>query len=308
MTKPSHAEMEDLWKKGEHKTVAKWLPYFFRDTGNTLIDNLKQSNLLQMRDKLDLPTLTLGADPEFILCEKNNPDKIVMFSSQYTGNKFSISEAEVGADYGLLELRCEPVRTAKDLAKVMKETFEDFDEYFEDLAIVKKEAIEYNHEMARIKEALELVRNGGEAPAYGGYHGKECSVWSTDNDIKIDESVEITLSAYGKPEFKKYRPDILSAGGHIHIGGTFVKCLSIPQLNSLIQKFDQKILPMVDTVATPAAELRKTVYGAPGEYRLKEYGIEYRSPSNAIFWPENNKLLEEILQIIVDETTSHLLT
>ena len=141
MIVPSANRIEDEWLDGNHKFIAKWLPYFFGKEDNTvLINNLLKSNLLQIKDKLLLPPLTLGADPEFILCERQNPDKIVMFSSAIAGeqSKFSISEAEIGADYGLLELRCEPVKTARNLANAFIDLQAEFKESFTGLSIVKK--------------------------------------------------------------------------------------------------------------------------------------------------------------------------
>lgn len=295
------------WLQGNHREVARVLPYFYRRNSNAFINNLKQSNLLQLKDKLDMPSITLGADPEFILCEKGNPDNIVMFSSEYTGNRFAVSEAQVGADYGLLEFRTNPANSPLQLVEFIEQLHKDFATSFEKLDILKQEAIEHNHQISRIRDAIRIEKEGGEPPSYGGYEGKNMSVWSVTNDIVIDDISNVTLSAYSKPQFKRYNPSILSAGGHIHIGGTFIKCLSLSQLNTLVKKFDKIILPIAESVATEFGELRKTVYGSPGEYRLKEYGIEYRSPSNMIFLPENRDVLLNILEIIVKLTKEHLL-
>lgn len=302
MIVPSQANLETYWKDGEHKKVARWIPYFRCE--NTFIKNLNESNILQLKEQVNSPVLSLGADPEFILCSKNKPDEIVMFSSAYTGNKFGISEAVIGADYGLLEFRVPVTDTIDDFITLIEQLHKDFAEKFPQLDLLESEALEYNHELARLRDTMKFVEKQ-EYPAYGGHGYKETSVWntgSTNQDIVLDETSNITLSAYDRPAFKKYRPDILSAGGHIHIGGTFIKSLSLKQLNKLVQRFDEKVLPICKTVETEAAILRETVYGTPGEYRLKEYGIEYRSPSNAIFHQKNLDTLRKILEIILTET------
>lgn len=300
MIVPSLNELKAYWTIGQHKEVAKFLPYFM-DSKDPFVMKLQRSNLLTLKEKIELPSLTFGADPEFILCEKGKPENIVMFSSKYTGNKFGISEAEIGADYGLLEFRVQVGKNPKAIVDSVAQLHTEFGNEFPLLELLKKEAIKYNHERARLKDELEVILKGAEAPSYGGYHGKNCSVWSTnsvDTKLVLDDTVEISLSAYGKPEFKKYAPDILSAGGHIHLGGTFIKALSIPQLNEVIKQLDASVLPLCKTVETEAATLREVAYGSPGEYRLKEYGIEYRSPSNAIFFPENSQVLLQVLTII----------
>lgn len=311
MIVPSQTEIETMWTSGRHREVARWLPHFHRGNHSILIENLKKSNLTQLGDKLDQQPITLGADPEFILCEKGKPDNIVMFSSQYTGDRFGISEAVIGADYGLLEFRVPYAVSPLTIVGSVMGLHGDFEKCFPDLDIIKKEALVYNHEIARLRDQLELKSQGKEMPNYGGYHSKDLSVWSAspggEGDIVLDDTSNASFSAYGRPEFKKYRPEVLSAGGHIHIGGTFIKALSMEQLNKLIRQFDETVLPLAAKVETEAAELRKEVYGSRGEYRLKEYGIEYRSPSNAIFFPENSHILLEVLNLIVNQVKSFLL-
>jgi len=306
MQVPTIDELKKNWKEGSHKTVARWLPHL-RNEDDSFIKKLNLSNLSQLKDKLNLPPISLGADPEFILTDEK--DNIVMFSSEYTrGYDFSLSEAEIGADYGLLEIRFPPVTKSEEVVAAISSRVEQFKTMYEDkLKISNKEAVEFNHELARLKEEIELKLKGESKPQYGGYHGKDCGVWGSSNNIVIDESEDVTMSAYERPMFKKYVPTILSAGGHIHIGGTFIKCLSISQLNELIRSFDEKVLPLCKSVETKAAKLREIAYGTPGEYRIKEYGIEYRSPSNAIFQKGNEKVLKQVLDVIVESTTNYML-
>lgn len=309
----SQTRMKNLWVKGEHKEVAKWLPYFYDKEYDLFIEQLKKSNLSQLKRKLELPPITLGADPEFILAEKANPSNIVMFNSSLCryNSPFEVASAEIGADYGLLEFRIPISKSANELTANVNKLHKDFEKGYEDLIILKTEAIEYNHQLARIKNDIKTKLETGETPLYGGYHGKETAVWSAgqmdgNEELVLDENSTATLCAYDKPEFKKYNPAILSAGGHIHIGGTFIKCLSISQLNVLVKKFDEIVLPIIETIATENGDLRKSVYGSKGEYRLKEYGIEWRTPSNMVFMHEHTKILTEVLELMVDLTVNHL--
>jgi hypothetical protein len=80
-----------------------------------------------------------------------------------------------------------------------------------------------------------------------------------------------------------------SAGGHIHIGG-------VSELDpiALVKAMDQFVgVPMVlfDTDTR-----RRELYGNPGAYRQKPYGVEYRTSSNA--WIAS----EEKIRWVYDQT------
>lgn len=273
--------MKSFYKKGKIKDLARWLPHL-RDSRSPFVKFLMASNLLRMRDDINSKPITLGADPEFILCERDNEDNIVLFSSEYTTDYFGVSDAEVGADYGLLEFRPEPGPKPAELVKDIMESHKTFGKEYPDCKILKKEAIEYNHKRARILEALE----GEKDINYGMNRGKDVGAWASDN-VVIGMETGTTLSAYDRPSFGQFNDKLFTAGGHIHVGGLYIMLLSFEQLKLFIRKLDKRVLPLCNKVESKAGDLRRTVYGAPGEFRIKNYGIEYRSPSNAIFWEEN---------------------
>lgn len=295
---PSLSKLKRMYSAGDHKNLARWIPHF-QKSKDPFARFLLDSNLLTIGKWVDgtRPSLTLGADPEFIVCDKaalkRGKVEIKLFSSSWTNDYFGISEAEVGADYGLLEFRPAPAENVKELAENIVKLHSAFKDRFGDsgLAILEKEAVEFDHRKRRILEALEA----GKDISFGG-RGKNLDVWTGDAEIVTDYESETTFSAYDKPVFQQYNDKILSAGGHIHIGGSFVKMLSFEQLRNLIRQLDQHVLPICVGVETEAAKLRRGVYGNPGEFRIKDYGIEYRSPSNAIFWGSNTKALKKALK------------
>lgn len=82
--------------------------------------------------------------------------------------------------------------------------------------------------------------------------------------------------------------NLRTAGGHIHIG--FPHKVTMETQIEVVKACEFYIgLPSVfmdkDTV-------RKSLYGASGSFRPKEYGIEYRVPSN--FWLKSNDLINWI--------------
>jgi len=291
--KRSVEKLKQYYKNGNIKSIAKELPHL-RDRKDKFIQFLMNSNILRMQDRLDSPPITLGADPEFILHEKGDKSKIVLFSSQYTTDYFGISEAEIGADYGLLEFRPEPVCTPRELVNAIQDIHEEFSEVYVDFEILEKEAVIYNHKRARILEALYKDKSIN----YGMNRGKDVGVWASNAEITLGMETGLTLSAYDNPLFSQFDDKLFTAGGHIHIGGSLVMMLSTNQLKTLVRKLDKKVLPICKSVETAAGKLRRTVYGSPGEFRLKNYGIEYRSPSNAIFWKNNFSTLLKVLKEI----------
>lgn len=289
-------KIRTLYEGGKFADIAKNLPHL-RKADDPLVQFLMASNLLRMKDWLTKDKLTIGADPEFIMC-KRGTEEVVLFSSQHTSAQYQLSEAAVGADYGLLEMRTPIFTTPEELVEHMKVSLDDFRKQYGKLDILKKEAVEFNHSRQRIREQIY-----DEKIDYGvNFDAKQSEIWSADGGISIEgmEVMNYTLSAYGKPMFNKPNPDIFSAGGHIHVGGAYVKMLSFDQLKALIRKIDQTVRPLCEAVETEAGKLRREIYGFPGEFRLKQYGFEYRSLSNAIFWEENSKVLSKILTIIVN--------
>jgi hypothetical protein len=97
------------------------------------------------------------------------------------------------------------------------------------------------------------------------------------NTNKASEGVVKTVD----PEKYPYR----SAAGHIHLGleGMNVGWRTPAKLPTLINLCDVLVaIPCVLIDRDPGNVERRKVYGRAGEYRLPEYGVEYRTLSN--FW------------------------
>lgn len=256
-----------------------------------------------MGEQLSAPKVTLGADPEFILCERGNPNKIVLFSSQHTNAHFGLSAAELGADYGLLELHPKPQKKPKKLVKELRRLQDKFTTNYPDLMVVEKEAVEYDHKKARILEAL----NADKQINYGMGRGKDLSVWSSGSDIITGLETGQKLSAYNEPIFSQYNAGVLTAGGHLHIGGRYMMMLSLEQTKGFVRRLQEEVFPLCQTVETVAAALRRTAYGNKGEFCIKPYGIEWRVPANSLFWPKNRETLSKVLKKIKKLARSYAL-
>ena len=301
-------QLRKLYRKGELARLIINLP-FFRDRPSEFVKFLMESNILTMGKALEHPPITIGADPEFILCERGQPSKIVMYSNRhsnvYLPSGVRMAQAAIGADYGLLEFRTNVYEEVHALISNVRSMIKQFNKNASELDILRKEAVLFGHKRQRMLELME-----DEETDHGIAHNKYNDVVSvpTDGSIVMENLVDVTMSAYDKPMFGKFNPDLLTAGGHIHLGGAFVKLLSFEQTKAFIRTIDRAVRPMCEAVETDAGALRRTAYGFPGEFKIKEYGIEYRSLSNAIFWPENEKVLRDILNIIVKTAKTFALT
>jgi len=284
--------LKDLYKEGKHKELARVLPHA-RNLKDKFVDLLFESRLLTMgADLKELEPITFGADPEFILKDKNT-HQIVLFSSEYVREHegINLSEASLGADYGLLEIRPPAGTTPKILVDNVEMILSVFDKRYTQIELSEIEATVFDHKKERIRS---LIRN--EETDFGvALHKIQMGTIQNINMSDETSYINMTLSAYDEPLIFQPRDDLLTAGGHIHIGGTFIRMLSLEQLKYLIRTIDKSVYNLAARVETEAANLRREVYGNRGEFRIKPYGVEYRTLSNAIFWPKNAVTLKTIL-------------
>jgi hypothetical protein len=82
-----------------------------------------------------------------------------------------------------------------------------------------------------------------------------------------------------------------SAAGHLHFGLPKELLGYRDQLPPLFDILIGNTSVLLDR--DPDARVRREVYGRAGEFRLPDYGIEYRTPSN--FWFRSSKLLSLLL-------------
>lgn len=268
------------------------------------LEFLLKSNLFFMGEDVNTDIITYGADPEFILCDSKDENKIVLYSSEYSvphasSGAYAMSSLSIGADYGLLELRPDYSTSHKEMAHNVEQLVEDFEDHNKecevDVKVKEVEAVLFMHKIERMREVME----SGDEIDYGGNRAKMGGVVATSiNDMAIAgaEYYGVSLTAYDTPGFAVGTDKVLTAGGHLHFGGACIKVLSMAQLKALVRKLDERILPIAEKAETKAAELRRKYYGFPGEFRLKPYGFEYRVLSCAPFWKKNVNVLKEILK------------
>lgn len=106
-----------------------------------------------------------------------------------------------------------------------------------------------------------------------------------------------TAKATSADKLGQYR----TASGHIHIGG--LEDMDEDQRRQVIQYMDVLeglTCRSMEDVSTSQGYLRRQWYGQAGRYRIKPYGVEWRTPSNTnwYFWAKKAKNAAELFSSV----------
>lgn len=118
----------------------------------------------------------------------------------------------------------------------------------------------------------------------------EAKILGCDPDFNADTLSQNTI-VDPPPRFR-------TAGGHIHIGwgqGFDVTNPDFMKLGSMVVKQLDASVGYYLFVNDPDKK-RQELYGAPGAFRLKPYGVEYRSPSN--WWIREEEYAGKIFRMV----------
>jgi Phage phiEco32-like COOH.NH2 ligase-type 2 len=88
-----------------------------------------------------------------------------------------------------------------------------------------------------------------------------------------------TLDVNPKP--KSEERNLRSAGGHVHLATEADPIATVRAMDLFIG---------AQLVAVDPDTMRRNLYGKAGAFRLKDYGVEYRTPSN--YWISSRSLME----------------
>jgi hypothetical protein len=206
-------------------------------------------------------TIRMGADPEFFLVD--NDDNVIESSRFLENKKLYDYDIEIVNDGVPLEFHPMATHCRENFGKSIGRGFAILNESLKNNKNIK---ISFNEIMKLPKEVLDKLSASSRAfgckPSYNAYTG-------------------LVNIARVNPDTYPYR----SAGGHIHLGfydKEFIYWIhKNPQLVAkILDRVCGNICVLLDR--NPSQKLRREVYGMAGEYRLPDYGIEYRVPSN--FW------------------------
>lgn len=222
----------------------------------------------------------LGCDPEVFVVDENNN-----FVSAYglipgtKTNPLKVRNGMVQVDGMALEFGIDPAATKKEfiyrIGDVMKQLKDMLPKGYN---ISISSIAEFSDEIIKSQpeEALEL----GCDPDYCAY----------------------TLDKNPRPSLPK--PNLRSAGGHVHIGwGAKLPTLEpshIEACAALAAELDYYLGSA--SLAWDNDALRRSIYGAAGAFRPKPYGMEYRSSSNQ--WLKSEELVEFVYDTTIEAVKS----
>jgi hypothetical protein len=196
--------------------------------------------------------ISLGCDPEFFLTNNNSIVSAIGLIGGTKEKPLQVDEGALQEDNVLAEINIIPALT-KD------QWITRINSVMEKLKQVTSLDLEVKPSHVFDKEYLKSV--GPAAFAFG-----------CDPD----------MNAYTGEVNPKPNPYTLlrTAGGHIHIGSTDI------DVRLLVKTLDLYLA--VPSVILDDDNQRRTVYGKAGAYRIKPYGVEYRTLSN--FWLRSDSL------------------
>ena len=222
--------------------------------------------------------LYIGADPELFAFRGNRPISIhdVLMGSKEEPHK--VSEGAVQIDGTAAEFNIDPCSTKKEFlfrtSKVKKEIEDIIKKNDPTLVLRAVPSVVFDkEEWSRIPEFNKAL---GCNPDFNAYTGT--------TNVSPDPSAT---------------PTMRTGSGHIHIGWTHFTDKVHPDVHfqdcrQLVALLDQVILPF-EHLWDKDTERRK-LYGAPGAFRPKAYGCEYRVLSNA--WVDKPKVAAWLFDVV----------
>lgn len=213
-----------------------------------------------MTDKPDHRRLLIGADPEVFTRMTRTGEYFAAYDMP--GSKAKPSVTKYGAiqvDGCALEFNIQPAATKMEFLRNLHVTYAD---------LVR--ALKEKHPDAQI--SVEPLANFD--PDYFKKLPKEVKILGCDPDFDA-----YTLRENKMPKIKE---PIRSAGGHIHVGWAegldpfnlehMYECAAVTrQLDATL---------FIGSLMFDKDHSRRKLYGKPGSFRPKEYGVEYRVLSN----------------------------
>ena len=196
--------------------------------------------------------LSLGSDPEFFLVDREG--KVQVSQGVVPGTKDRPKQLRYGAvhrDNVLCELNPLPATCEEEFSNNTLALMDEVTARIlrpKGLSLLTKASHEFEWEQLESKEARTFgcLRDEG--------------IWE-----RMQSPIDHSMCGNAR-----------GAGGHIHLG---IEGLTNSSLVTVISALD--LLISVPLVLVDPDKIRRKFYGQAGKFRVKPYGIEYRTPSNA---------------------------
>jgi len=225
----------------------------------------------------------MGADPEFMLVDdKGHIHSAIGIVEGTSEQRLKIKSHQFYYDNVLAECAIAPGNSRKKVIDSFRECFEIYAAIVEEhkLKLLPRAFHEYDESELKHEDARRVG----------------CSIDRCAYKVQDTEPPKDIIA----------KSNIRSGGGHLHLGSQSVLeewCFFTAPTVVLMDLFLGFPSLYIDHDPTSAA--RRKIYGQAGRYRIKEYGLEYRTLSN--FWLASPKLvglmydLSEFVLDIVDK-------
>lgn len=226
------------------------------------------------------PTIMVGCDPEFGLFDKET-NRLVSAHGLLPGTKAKphvVPRGAIQVDGMMVEFNIDPCKTGSEFASNVDHVLSKIKEY---LPTTRYDYI-YNPSIffdpGYIKELPTEATELGCSPDYNAWH---------DGGVNPRPSPPSSV------------PGMRSCGGHIHISWT--KDADVTDLShrwdccAIVRVLDCYVLPLLERIEPD--NFRRELYGKPGAFRPKPYGVEWRTPSNT--WLQSKSLQSWMIDFII---------
>jgi hypothetical protein len=232
--------------------------------------------------------ISVGADVEFFLKEKDS-GKLVSAYGIVPGTKdapYPVPKGAVQVDGMAVEFNINPAFSAEEFLDNVNTVMAWLKDFLPNYDFVISPVAEFGKEL--IESQPKIARELGCMADYDAYTGKKFPSPNSDVDFR-------------------------TAAGHIHIGWTndaegwtkHVDPLNATHFEAcqwLTLSLDQHV-GMVSTLMCgrdnyEAEKKRRSLYGKPGAFRPKSYGVEYRTPSNS--WVKEDRWVLWVYESVIN--------
>lgn len=220
--------------------------------------------------------ILVGADPEIFMFQNGVP---ISAHGAIPGTKYEpykVKDGAVQVDGMALEFNIDPASTSEEFIANLTSVMATLASMVPGYDLVATPVAEFGNEYIKTQPL-------------------EALILGCEPDFDAWKNGEINPRPNGDNPFR-------TGAGHVHIGWTKDADIYDPEhINAgimLVKQLDFFLgLP---SMLYDSAVKRRTMYGAPGAYRPKSYGVEYRVLSNA--WLKDKKLMGWVFDNTIDGT------
>ena len=211
---------------------------------------------------------SFGSDPEFMIAKGGKIKSAIGIIHGDIENRLKIKGHEFYYDNVLAECAIKPSRSKAEAVTNFKECIQIFAEMANPFQLIPQASHRFDRDELQHPDAKRVACD----PEYCPYEMKM-------SKGPVEEILHGTLR---------------TCGGHIHLGNEGLLNGHYGVLSMYMMDLFLGV-PSLWLDKDPTSSTRREMYGAAGRYRVKEYGMEYRSLSN--FWLQTPRFVEFIYDV-----------